>query len=750
MIDIVLLFPYYVGDTFFHLLFDWHLGAAYIQAYLKERSIFSFQFTYKTPITLGEIADKVLEHNPKVVGFTCYDVNYYFVKLISRELKKRDKNITIILGGPSATFSDELILKDEPSIDICVRGEGEQTTFELITCLKKGDNLHSISGISYRNAGRVIKTKDRPLLRGQETGGELDVYPSPYVSGIFPPRVNAGILTSRGCVHHCIYCNFSAMSRWIVRYHSLTRVIEELRHIARSNPDSIISFHDDNFLCNKQRAKKICRHIVEEKLPLRISCLARPENIDRELLELMKRANIEDIAIGLESSVPRDLRTIKKVTPSSQSVDDLHREEEYIEKIKAVSDEMHHLGLTLELSIITGLPDQTQDEARQVVDFVDRLHPLRCYHDFLTIYPGTFLFQARKKFHLDITAPKTVLPFKTEFPFDVSKIRLSRYALPNYQFMDSLIGITANILAREITFFSGEASNIFEIFLKGSPRHLSESIGDSQIKKRLTLSPVFLLMTEPSKDKDAGEELCRLIERGTPLINLLVLRKLENVGTNIYELIFITEVIERRRLPSQKIALFAFIPLSELNSTILREFKRLKNERYDRKVVMLLLHSKEDKAAFASLINDISSAKEAIESQDLDFHMVNACQWSSQPCPAIRQGNIYIDGRSSFSLCNKKGAFEIKTKDYALGDLFCMTQKRVLLSDIEKRRGCRHCKVQMHCSKCVNTYPYAEGEFCNLRREENPEVFMKLLRSHNLFESFGRQSQRKAGIDLKS
>ena len=37
----------------------------------------------------------------------------------------------VVMGGPHATFADVQKLKDEKSVDIIVRGEGEETILEL-------------------------------------------------------------------------------------------------------------------------------------------------------------------------------------------------------------------------------------------------------------------------------------------------------------------------------------------------------------------------------------------------------------------------------------------------------------------------------------------------------------------------------------------------------------------------------------------------------------------------------------------
>lgn len=741
MLDLLLAYPYYPNETFYHLIFDWHIGTGYILAYLKKRGILADCFVHQDPASLQDIVQQILKYDPKIVGFSCYDVNYYFIKLLSRALKKIKKDITVIVGGPSATFSDELILNDEPSIDICVRGEGEQTAFELIKCLKTEKDLKSIKGITYRRGGSVVRTEDRPLLEEPDKNCELDIYPSPYISGVFPPELNRGILTSRGCIYRCIYCNFASMSRWTIRYHSVKRVVDELKYIAAANPNSTVSIHDDNFSLNKNRAKEICQRIIEERLPLQFSCLGRADHIDEELLRLMKKANFKWVAIGLESSVPKNLRTINKVADDRRYGRDLSPERKYISKIKTLSDRMRRLGLNLEISIITGLPNQSQNEAQQTVDFVDKLRPFQCFHDFLTIYPGTPLFWLRKKFGLDIIPPKTVLPFKTKFSFDVNKIRLSRYALANYTLVENLIGISKKILTRIVC--HQEGLDILEVFFRNGWLRLSEFVTKTGLKNRLTLSPVFILRCE--SDKHAKKELYRLIENGIPLINLLILRKLKNkdpglIGNflHIYELVFLTEIIERRRLPFQKVALFAFIPLSKLNREILAKIRKLKNGKYDRKIIILSLNGQEDKARFMDLASDNIPLRKVMEDAAEEFHMLNACQWINRLCPAMAEDSLYVSKNGRVSFCNKNISLRAQNEKPGLIKIFSKSEKQTLLQETERRRNCQSCEVDKSCSKCLYTYPYTEKEFCKLRKKTDTARFVRLLTVYDTLKGLAR------------
>ena len=156
------------------------LGVAYIQAFLRTNHVESQQYVSRVPLSFDALMDEVILTGSDVVGMACYEHNFPCVAMLATALKKRKKDLVLVVGGPSATFADEAILKDCPALDFCIRGEGEHTTLEFLTTLRLGGDLASVPGLSYRRSGRVDRTPDRPLV------ANLDDLPSPYLTGVVP------------------------------------------------------------------------------------------------------------------------------------------------------------------------------------------------------------------------------------------------------------------------------------------------------------------------------------------------------------------------------------------------------------------------------------------------------------------------------------------------------------------------------------------------------------------------------------
>jgi radical SAM superfamily enzyme YgiQ (UPF0313 family) len=80
------------------------------------------------------------------------------------------------MGGPHATFMDEQIIAQESTVDLIVRGEGEQTLLEIAQNLGEHSKLHDIKGITYKENNQVLRTPNRPFIQ------DLDTLPKPAYS----------------------------------------------------------------------------------------------------------------------------------------------------------------------------------------------------------------------------------------------------------------------------------------------------------------------------------------------------------------------------------------------------------------------------------------------------------------------------------------------------------------------------------------------------------------------------------------
>ena len=129
-----------------------------------------------------------------------------------------------------------------------------------------------------------------------------------------------------------------------IRYHSIERVVAELKYISPLNDipsPKTVTIQDSCFTLNLNRAKEICKRIAVEKFNIELICETRIDLMDKEMLDLFKKANFKQIDIGLESAVPAVLKNIQKIRKSGEG---LRPEKFYIGK--TIKDEYNEFSLT--------------------------------------------------------------------------------------------------------------------------------------------------------------------------------------------------------------------------------------------------------------------------------------------------------------------------------------------------------------------------------------------------------------------
>jgi radical SAM superfamily enzyme YgiQ (UPF0313 family) len=426
--EIVFLFPPADGNPG---VFKDHLGVAYLRAALAKQNIRTRQYVNFRPGTLDDVTCEVLHLKPSVVGFTAYDTNFPLSLALARSIKQRQPDVKVVFGGPSATLFSRDILKNHSLVDACVIGEAEETGAQIFTKFLDGNPFEDpLPGLAFRRDGAVICGDLPPLVGSSPTtvhgGSALDSAPSPYLSGILKDG-RAGVLTGRGCTHHCQYCLFAALGRKKLRLHSMERVLAELEFVAehrkRTGKRYVLAIHDDAFTLVPDRAKLLCQAIADRNLGLVLSCQTRADTLDEELIRLMREAGFASLSFGLESAVPSVLRAVGKVRPADWPDPDLAPERDYVKRVRAGVLMAKKYGFQVGVSIILGLPTETAREGAATLDFIDTL-PVDFYvHNFLWIFPGTPLWGTHDHYGIRCSISSEGLAVTTEHAYDTTRLR---------------------------------------------------------------------------------------------------------------------------------------------------------------------------------------------------------------------------------------------------------------------------------------------------------------------------------------
>jgi radical SAM superfamily enzyme YgiQ (UPF0313 family) len=692
-----------------------HLGIAYIQAFLARQGITSQQILPRTGNTLVEVAEQLLAAEAPIVGFCCYDINFYLVRALASLIKRRRPDTVIIVGGPSATFSDEVILKHTPEIDLSVRFEGEETTLELAEHILAGrpiDRLEGIAGITFRLRGTLVRTPDRPLFAlGRDPAKTLDGLPSPYLEGMLDGTEGAGLLSSRGCTHHCTYCNFAAMSRHTLRLHSHDRIIRELKVIQavreHVDPDSAtsvkVSFNDDAFTLHPRRAKEICRRIIREGIKLKLSCMCRADNLDEELIMLLKEAGFASIMFGIESAVPEILRNIKKVCsiPPNPENEDYLPEKRFLARIEQGIAWAKKHQMRSGVSIILGLPGETAAQGRESVEFVRKLGVDYYTHNYLVVHPGTEIFDTAPHHGIQVTPSRTTLPFKTTHAYNVKKIPALPHSLLRKDQLSLLQSILKFLAGGDIGQESGTGVTSALVDLSKSTHGLKARDWLSQV---LAVNGKVFVLVEADISPGAIESLKRMFSAAQlPAYRCYFLKSIPGDGIAwVYHLLedeIFDWTPQLLSIPFQRCLEFLKKP-GAMGHQIFPLYRL--EEHSD-------LHQL---AALAEIFSSVAASEGETNDLLLEGIFLDGCRWSRSLCPAVVLRRVIIGGEKEIRPC-----LTGKTLGGCNTNIQEMRKHtRELYHHLLRNRHCQDCPVKSRCSQCLFPYPFSPKEYCEIQQ----------------------------------
>ena len=158
-------------------------------------------------------------------------------KELIQQCKKRGK--TVVAGGPAFTAQ----MDEFPEVDHFVLNEAEVTLPQFLQDLEAG------------RPKRVYDDESRP---------EITETPIPMWSLInVNDYATMPVQYSRGCPHDCEFCDIIIMNGQVPRTKTPEQMVQEFQALYDAGWQGAVFIVDDNFIGNKQRAKKMLPELAE-------------------------------------------------------------------------------------------------------------------------------------------------------------------------------------------------------------------------------------------------------------------------------------------------------------------------------------------------------------------------------------------------------------------------------------------------------------------------------------------------------
>jgi radical SAM superfamily enzyme YgiQ (UPF0313 family) len=259
----------------------------------------------------------------------------------------------IILGGAGYSIFPQSALR-YVGADIGVQGEGEVVFPILVERIGQGGQAGDLPGIH---------------LPGQPAEGRsfepnLDALPLPeprlwIPCGAETPNLWVPVQSRRGCPLDCSYCSTSVIEGRSIRRRSPEPTVKWLTELKDAGCRNF-NFVDNTFNVPPSYAKELCRQLIQAKLDLNLWCLIYPKWIDRELVELMRRAGCRQISFGFESGSDVMLRRLNKEFDSKD--------------VSSISRMFAEAGVERMGFLLLGGPGETKETVEESLAFADSLN----------------------------------------------------------------------------------------------------------------------------------------------------------------------------------------------------------------------------------------------------------------------------------------------------------------------------------------------------------------------------------------
>jgi len=364
------------------------LGLAYIASHIRRMpnvdvsildTTFNSSFEYvKTFLT---------EQRPDIVGIYFDTIMFNDGLKIAKIAKKL--GIFVIAGGPHATVMPETLINN---VDAVAIGEGEEIVKNLI---ENFPNLRKVKGIFYKENGKIYKNPPQPRIVNLDSLNfpsrdllEMEKYINNWhlLDSVDVNLRGTNIIASRGCPFNCSFCQPTLRTLFgdVVRKRSPENVIKEINRIVNQYELDGIFFHDDTFTINKDWIIKFCDLLNKEGLGILWGCNSRVNTIDKELMQIMYKAGLRELHIGIESG-------------SQRILDEIYQKGIRLEDARKVVKMAKEIGINTLCFFMLGAPTETEEEIWKTINFALSLDANEITFSITTPLPKTRLYDIVKE-----------------------------------------------------------------------------------------------------------------------------------------------------------------------------------------------------------------------------------------------------------------------------------------------------------------------------------------------------------------
>jgi radical SAM superfamily enzyme YgiQ (UPF0313 family) len=368
-------------DLAFPFLKRLNFGILAIASYMTNRGfevgIFDPQ-AYPQEDSITRLLQDIKRYSPNVIGLSCISgFSYLSCKKIAATVRKHFPSIPIIVGGKDHVGQiAESVLLECPSIDIVVRGEGEEVLCQLLDNIYSGKQLDVVPNIVYRNTnGEICSSACDLTLNPQEiTQLKYNIYPE---FNTFAPSLEI----SRGCPFGCAFC---VSAKTGVRKKNVSLIIDEAEYIAKMYDDNNIRIYLETPMFLMQNEELLQFSIMRKERGLNFTWRTetRVDYLTPDRLKNLVEAGCRVVDVGFESASPNILMRMGKT----------REPQKYLDRASEILRSASELGIILKFNVLFYIGETRETIGETISFFEDNLPYVTSLSAYpLLLYPGSSL-----------------------------------------------------------------------------------------------------------------------------------------------------------------------------------------------------------------------------------------------------------------------------------------------------------------------------------------------------------------------
>lgn len=306
---------------------------------------------YEIPLifkTINKFAEDVSGiKNLKYINIHVNYRNLLFVLLLSKAVKKINKNIIMILSGKYLRSMYENIITNIEWIDYI------DLLLEKDSCLKNYnaiENKEENDVISLISRNKIdLKNNICCNLKSIKLKTEDEIkYEAKVLNNALILKNSANIKIGEGCVFNCNYCTFRNL--YFNKYVQLepSHIINTMNLYNEIYGTTTFLLEHELFIKNQNKLLKFCEELIKLNGKFKWICSTRVEYLNKKNISLLAKAGCKSIFIGIETG--------------SEKIQKYMNKNINLEKLLSTIEEISKSGINVIFSFIYKYPEETEKD----------------------------------------------------------------------------------------------------------------------------------------------------------------------------------------------------------------------------------------------------------------------------------------------------------------------------------------------------------------------------------------------------